>query len=287
MSTVSNVNSVRTEVCRNYRSVLFVQDNPTSAISTVPLLSKCTCLQGARDYGHAFEAQTFRTTSQKSAAVRDCFLRCSDRHGWLSVQRLLNFPRDPFCTNSYVKQRFPGSPGPRNSTWHLSLKQEDTPLSATSQRPCSAAARSMLLPTSSSPPLSNAALHDPPNAPSLQRPCFAAGHARLLRLRQGRRPLHRRLGAVQGPGGPGGRSRRVQHPADAVPREGGQRRAGGWPNVHRHSVAAPRLGPGHPEGHGAGRDDPGQVWPAGGLPEAAGDLHDGRAVGDHSPPGTG
>ena len=61
---------------------------------------------------------------------------------------------------------------------------------------------------------------------------------------------------------------------------GGSVGRGGGPDLHRHPVAAARIGRrAHPR-HRAGRDDPGQVRPRGDRRPHARDLHDGDARGE-------
>ena len=82
---------------------------------------------------------------------------------------------------------------------------------------------------------------------------------RLLRLREGRRPLQRGVGAVSGAGGdcrgvP--RKRRARHVVPRPRRQRGPRRRADLP---RHPVAAAGIGRRHDPRHRTGRDDPGEV----------------------------
>ena len=68
-----------------------------------------------------------------------------------------------------------------------------------------------------------------------------AGHGGLLRLRQGRRALHGRMGAVQGSGRRGRRVQRVRDQGDALPRPRRQHRPRRRADVPGHPVAAAGL----------------------------------------------
>ena len=103
---------------------------------------------------------------------------------------------------------------------------------------------------------------------------------RLLGLGQGRRPVRRRVGAVQGAGGDRRGLPRHRRAGDAVPRPRRQRRPRRRADLHRHPVAAARIGRRPHPRHRAGRDDPGQVRPRGDRRPHARDLHDGDARGE-------
>ena len=109
---------------------------------------------------------------------------------------------------------------------------------------------------------------------------------RLLGLGQGRRPVRRRLGALQGAGGDRRGVPRHRRPRHAVPRPRRQRRPRRRADLHRHPVAAAGLGRRPHPRHRAGRDDPGEVRPRGHRRPHARDLHDGDARGepDAGPP---